>query len=172
MSAKIGETMIRSWLRHARTKRPTQGRPRPTARPARRSISVGIGVTTAASVLLAVPFRAAPAEGATRCTGVHLHPGASIQNAIRSRPGGTTFCLADGKYTTNVVLTPKNGDRFIGVYRDGSRPNVASTGAGGVFKGGKNVVIRGLGIGPSTNSGVAPGAGSTIRNDRIHGNRM
>ena len=172
MPAKIGETMIRSWFSHARTKRPTEGRPPPAARPARRSIAVAIGVTTAAYVLLAVPFRAAPADGATRCTGVHLHPGASIQNAIRSRPGGTTFCLADGKYTTNVVLTPKNGDRFIGVYRDGSRPNVASTGAGGVFKGGKNVVIRGLGIGPSASSGVAPGTGSTIRNDRIHGNRM
>jgi len=133
--------------------------------------AVGLATAVAASLLVG-PFAAAPAHGATSCTGVQLRPGASIQHAIASKPGGTTFCLADGTYTTKVVLTPKNSDRFIGVYQDGTPPNIANTGTGGVFKGGTNVVIRGLGIGPSATSGVAPGTGSTIRGNRIHGNRL
>jgi hypothetical protein len=139
--------------------------------PFRRSI-VMLAVVLAVASSSPVSFRSAPAQAAVRCSGVHLRPGANIQRAIVSHARRTTFCLADGRYTTRTALKPKNGDRFIGVYTDRSRPKISNTGTGGVFSGGRNVVIRGLGIGPSDNTGLNPGTGSTIIGNRIHDNRM
>jgi parallel beta-helix repeat protein len=50
-----------------------------------------------------------PAEAAT----VTLSPGANIQHAISSYPGGTTFILNPGVYRMQS-LTPKAGDTFTG----------------------------------------------------------
>lgn len=48
------------------------------------------------------------------CTGVELQPGADLQRAVDAYPAGTTFCLAAGTYA-GQSLTPKDGDRFIGL---------------------------------------------------------
>ena len=60
---------------------------------------------------------------------------AALNQAIDASPAGTTFCLADGNYSTTAALNPKDGDHFIGVYTDGTQPNIANTGSGGVFSG-------------------------------------
>ena len=110
-------------------------------------------------------------HAATGCTGVQLFPDSNIQNAISSNGGGTTFCFADGSYTIKATIQPKDGDRFIGVATDGTQPNIANTGTGGVFWGGQNVLVRALGIGPSDAFGLNVGTGSTIMGNRIHDNQ-
>jgi hypothetical protein len=52
-------------------------------------------------------------QASVTCTGTQLTPGANIQSAVNSKPGGTTFCLAAGAYTKQHVV-PKAGDKFIG----------------------------------------------------------
>jgi hypothetical protein len=54
-------------------------------------------------------------QASVTCTGIPLAAGANIQNAVNSKPAGTTFCLAAGTYT-NQRVTPKSGDSFM-VYR-------------------------------------------------------
>src|SRR5262245_2346393 len=112
------------------------------------------------------------AHAATSCTGVQLRPGVDLQDAVDSHGPGTTFCLADGSYTTGSAIKAKDGDRFIGVYTDDTQPNIANTATGGVFVGGKNLLFQDLGIGPSDNTGVNPGTGSTIVGNHIHDNQM
>ncbi len=133
-------------------------------------------ITLASAVVVASPLvvsiASGPAQAVTSCRGVQLHPGANLQNSIDAHGQSTTFCLADGNYTTRATIAPKDGDRFIGVYTDGTRPNIANTGSGGVFKWGKNTFYRGLGIGPSKGIGLDPGTGSTIIGNRIHDNQM
>lgn len=106
------------------------------------------------------------------CNGIPLRPGADLQRAIDEHDMGSTFCLASGDYTTAEAIRPKDGDRFIGLLRDGTRPNISNTVTGGVFAGGKFVLIQGLGIGPSNNTGLDPGAGSSIIGNEIHDNGM
>jgi hypothetical protein len=136
-----------------------------------RWIAFATAVVTGASVL-ALPLASAPAEGATSCTGVQLAPGANLQNAINSNGTNTTFCLTDGGYSTTAPITPRDGDRFIGVYTDATQPNIANTGTGGVFSGGRNNLYQDLDIGPSRGTGVNPGSGSTIIGTHIHHNQM
>jgi len=52
-------------------------------------------------------------QASVTCTGIPLAAGANIQNAVNSKPAGTTFCLAAGTYT-NQRVTPKSGDSFMG----------------------------------------------------------
>jgi hypothetical protein len=129
-------------------------------------------VSVAFALPVAVSFAFAPAQAAGGCAGVQLQPGANLQNTINSNGTNTTFCLADGSYTTTAALKPKDGDRFIGVYTDATQPNIANIATGGVFSGGRNLLIQDLGIGPSTNTGLNPGTGSTITGSHIHDNQM
>lgn len=128
-------------------------------------------VAVAASPLM-VSMASGSAQAATSCTGVQLQPGAQLQDSINANGTGTTFCLADGSYTTTAPIIPKDGDRFIGVYTDSTQPNIANTGSGGVFSAGSNNLYQDLGIGPSNNTGLNAGTGSTITGNRIHDNQM
>ena len=47
---------------------------------------------------------------------VNVFPGASIQNAVNSSGGNTTFCLRSGVFYLNSAITPKTGDVFVGEY--------------------------------------------------------
>jgi parallel beta-helix repeat protein len=47
---------------------------------------------------------------------VNIFPGASIQNAVNSYGGNTTFCLRSGVFYLNSSITPKTGDVFVGEY--------------------------------------------------------
>jgi parallel beta-helix repeat protein len=121
--------------------------------------------TLTAVVAVVAPVTLPPgALASVTCSGVNVASGASIQRAIDSHPQGTTFCLS-GSYNTSTAISPKNGDRFVGV----GTTNVASGGAA-VFAGGKNVAYVHLGIGPSKGDGVRPGDGSKIRRSTIHDN--
>jgi len=123
------------------------------------------------TAIVIVAATLAPSHATTSCTGVQLRPGADLQNAIDSKGTSTTFCVGDGNYSTRAALVPKDGDRFLGVYTDGTQPNIANTGAGGVFSGGRNLLVSHLGIGPSASHGLNPGTGSTITGNRIHDNQ-
>ena len=124
-----------------------------------------LDAATAVAIVLAVvcPIEGSIANAAT-CSGVVLASGSSIQKAIDSHAGGTTYCLS-GTYTTATPISPKDGDRFIGT----AATNISGTGSG-VFSGGKNVLYDSIGIGPSPGDGVRPGSGSTIQNSTIHDN--
>src|SRR5437764_4753944 len=71
---------------------------------------------TMATAIVIVAATLGPSQATTGCTGVQLRPAANLQNAVDAKPTGTTFCLADGNYTTRAALLLKDGDRFIGVY--------------------------------------------------------
>jgi parallel beta-helix repeat protein len=47
---------------------------------------------------------------------VNIFPGASIQNAVNSYAGNTTFCLRSGVFYLNSAITPKTGNIFVGEY--------------------------------------------------------
>lgn len=47
------------------------------------------------------------------CDGVAVAPGDDLQAAVDLHPGGTTFCLAPGRYEGQSVV-PEREDRFIG----------------------------------------------------------
>jgi parallel beta-helix repeat protein len=47
---------------------------------------------------------------------VNVFPGASIQNAVNSYGGNTTFCLRSGVFYLTSAITPKTGDVFVGEY--------------------------------------------------------
>jgi parallel beta-helix repeat protein len=47
---------------------------------------------------------------------INVFPGASIQNAVNSYGGNTTFCLRSGVFYLNSSITPKTGDVFVGEY--------------------------------------------------------
>jgi parallel beta-helix repeat protein len=47
---------------------------------------------------------------------VAVFPGASIQNAVNSYGGSTTFCLRAGVHYLYSSITPKTGDVFVGEY--------------------------------------------------------
>lgn len=128
--------------------------------PAKRWLAVAgtAGVMILAAIV--VPLGA----DAVSCSGVRLASGSNIQAAVNAHGPGTTFCLS-GNYTTGKPITPKTGDRFIGV----TTTNISSTGSG-VFLGGRHVTYDNLGIGPSHGDGLHPGPGSTIKNSTIHGN--
>jgi parallel beta-helix repeat protein len=99
-------------------------------------------------------------------------PGQDLPAVVSASAPGTTFCLADGDYTLATTIHPKNDDRFVGVYTDGTPPNISSVGPGPVFSGGQNAYYEGLGIGPSSGVGLSPGGGSTVIGDYIHDNEI
>lgn len=63
------------------------------------------------------------------CNGVQVSPSQNLATIAANNPAGTTFCLADGTYILSSEVAVQSGDKFIGVYSDGSRPVVRSDGA-------------------------------------------
>jgi parallel beta-helix repeat protein len=47
---------------------------------------------------------------------INVFPGASIQNAVNSYGGNTTFCLRSGVFYLTSSIRPKTGDVFVGEY--------------------------------------------------------
>jgi parallel beta-helix repeat protein len=52
-------------------------------------------------------------QGNIDCTGVQLSPGDNVVAEVATRPGGTTFCFANGTYRMMDRISPKAGDTFI-----------------------------------------------------------
>ena len=106
------------------------------------------------------------------CRGLQLTPGQDLPAVVSAAAQGTTFCLADGEYTLGTSIQPKDEDRFVGVYTDGTPPNISNVGLGPVFSGGQRTYYEGLGIGPSSGIGLSPGSGSTVIGNYIHDNEV
>jgi parallel beta-helix repeat protein len=106
------------------------------------------------------------------CKGLPVGPGQDLATVVSAAAPGTTFCIADGNYTLGTTIQPKSDDRFVGVYADGTPPNISNVGSGPVFSGGQHTYYQGLGIGPSNGIGLSPGSGSTVIGDYIHDNEV
>lgn len=75
-------------------------------------------------------------SGTTACTGVDIAAGEDIQAVVNAHSAGTTYCLQAGLYREQSV-TPKEGDRFIGVgsvILNGSRILTGFTQDGSLWK--------------------------------------
>ena len=108
--------------------------------------------------------------------------GSDVQSAVDAHPEGTTFCLHAGTYAVTDPITPKTGDRFIGLYGavlDGA--GLISTDANsGIFRAHNqdidNVTIRNLVIRNSPHAGIHAFSdhadGWVIARNEIYGNRI
>jgi parallel beta-helix repeat protein len=131
------------------------------------SMALAIGL---ASIILPLSTFAVPAHAATSCTGVTISPGASIQNAVNSKPSGTTFCLQTGTYRLSSGVLAKSYDRFIGqpgTVLDGQ--GVASQGlwGNGGTTGQRSVTVQGILFKGFTFEAVHAGYNWTITNNEL-----
>lgn len=122
-----------------------------------------------------------PAFGAN-CSGVQASPGQDLAAVAASRPAGTTFCVADGEYLVASRVVAQDGDRFVGVYSDGTRPRIKTATADHViFVGGADgVLVENLRVEgavhddlcePDCGRGVGgPGSNLTVKNVRATSN--
>lgn len=80
------------------------------------------------------------------CDGVQVQPSSDLSNVADSHRNGTTFCLQDGTYEISRAVKVQGHDKFIGVYQDGSRPEVTTDTAHHVFDtgGSDEALIRSL----------------------------
>jgi Right handed beta helix region len=115
--------------------------------------ALGLAVALSVAIYFAVARvvggsseHAARRAAASRCAGVSLKPGDSIQAAVNRHPENTVFCLADGTYTAQQVY-PRSGDSFIS---DSGRAKLDGRGKTFAFRADasdpSNVTIRGLEI--------------------------
>jgi hypothetical protein len=99
------------------------------------------------------------------CVGVQISPGADLAQVAAARPAGTTFCIKDGAYNITSRIVAQDGDSFVGVYSDSSRPSISTTKADHIIytSGADNVIIRGLRVSGAVHSdSCEPGCGRGI----------
>jgi hypothetical protein len=84
-------------------------------------------------LMLAVFADARQVEGVTSCTGTQVFPSQSLSSVAGSKPPGTTFCVRDGAHNVSNSVVVQDGDKFIGVFSDGSRPTVTTTTVRDIF---------------------------------------
>ncbi|QIN84364.1 hypothetical protein GBA63_18245 [Rubrobacter tropicus] len=73
------------------------------------------------------------ARAATDCSGVQIREGDDISLVADAHGARTTFCINDGEYPVVRSVKVQSGDRFRGVYGDGTRPIVRGAGATTIF---------------------------------------
>ena len=124
---------------------------------------------------------AGPAATAVRCDGVQVGPSEDLAAVAEAKSAGTTFCIRDGSYKVTRSVKVQSGDRFVGVYSDGTRPSVSTTRAQHVFDayGSTGAVIRGLKVRgavgndrcePDCGRGIGGGTNLRIVSVRVTGN--
>lgn len=124
---------------------------------------------------------AEPATTATRCSGVQVDPSEDLAAVAGAKLPGTTFCIRDGSYKVSRAVEVQSGDRFVGVYSDGTRPSVSTTRALHVFdaNGSRGAVVRGLKVSgaigndrcePDCGRGIGGGTNLRVINVRATGN--
>jgi hypothetical protein len=126
-----------------------------------------LGVTLAAiilslTVLLASGMAQAVGEG---CVGVQVRPGDDLARVAAAHAAGTTYCINDGDYSVTSNIGVQDGDSFIGVYSDSTRPTITTTTAQHIFYtlGADKATIRGLDIsGAVHNDACEPTCGRAI----------
>lgn len=134
------------------------------------------------AVLVCVLLYEAPrAEAASSCSGKRVYPSQNLTRVAAGSPAGTTFCLRDGNYEISGAVYVQDRDRFIGVYRDRSRPAVVTNRARQVFEATSSdgATIRGLRISgavggnycePYCGRGIQGGTDLTVDNVRATDN--
>lgn len=113
---------------------------------------------------------------------VAIQPGDNLTAKASAAPAGTDFCIADGTYSLNDPVIVQSGDRFVGVYSDGTRPQVrAVNGTEFVFNasGSTDAYISNLAISgavgtnhccPYPGRGISRGTDLTVENIRAYNN--
>jgi hypothetical protein len=125
--------------------------------------AVALSILVAGYTLLYAPQEA---KAAYSCSGKHIYPPQNLTNVAGSSPGGTTFCVHDGSYNISSPIQVQNNDKFIGLYNDGSRPQITTTKALQVFAAGNSnwATIMGLMISGAVGGDYCkPGCGQGIR---------
>jgi hypothetical protein len=129
------------------------------------------------SVVVALTTFSKTGSAATSCTGKQVYPGANLASVAAGTPSGTTFCVHDGTYSVSQSIPVTDGDRFIGVYQDSTRPIVKTTSARIIFNasGSNRALIQDLSIEgavgdkscqPNCGRGISGGANLTVANVR------
>jgi parallel beta helix pectate lyase-like protein/fibronectin type III domain protein len=128
------------------------------------------------------------------CKGVSVTAGTDLQAAIKTRPDGTTFCLAAGTYHVRSTIVPKSSDVLWGVpgtVLTGDNATATGirgyssyqvdvivrgitmtrfTGAGGVISLGNGWLVEDNEIAYNGGVGLRASSGSTVRDNLIHHN--
>lgn len=124
-----------------------------------------IGVVALLLVALAAANTAGAQTKASTCAGKNVYPGQNLASIAASAPAGTTFCIKDGEYSVTSNIVVQDGDAFVGVYSDSTRPTVSTTTAQHIFHtvGADSATIRGLAItGAVHNDACEPNCGRAI----------
>jgi hypothetical protein len=123
-------------------------------------------VVSFAVLVCTVLYAAQEAQAAYPCSGKQIYAPQNLTNVAGSSPGGTTFCIHDGSYTISAPIQVQNNDKFIGLYNDGSRPQISTTKAKQLFnaRDSNGATIKGLKISGAVGGNYCkPGCGQGIR---------
>jgi hypothetical protein len=99
------------------------------------------------------------------CDGVQVSPGEDLAQVASAHPDGTTFCIQDGSYEVTSRVVAEDGDSFVGVYSDSTRPSISTTTADQIIytTAADNVLVRALDIsGAVHNNACEPNCGRGI----------
>jgi len=123
-------------------------------------------VVSFAVLAWSLSYAAPEAYAAYACSGKHIYAPQNLTNVAGSSAGGTTFCIHDGIYNISTPIQVQNNDKFIGLYDDGSRPQITTTKAKQVFAAGNSngATIKGLKVSGAVGGDYCkPGCGQGIR---------
>ena len=102
------------------------------------SAASGVRIYAAAVLLIVISLLAfastrAQAAHESSCVGKQIYPGQNISSIAKSFAPGKTFCIHDGTYQVSSSIVVQSGDRFRGLYSDGTRPSIQTKSAYHVF---------------------------------------
>src|SRR5688572_19783181 len=100
--------------------RPASAAPVLSVRPTSLSVQTAVGTNALPQTVRVTnlpPTGVGPQATITCPAGaVDIWPGQSIQRAVNSYPGSTTFCLRAGVHSLTSSTRPKTGNTFVGEY--------------------------------------------------------
>jgi len=76
------------------------------------------------TVILAYTLSYAPGAEAATCAGKQVYPSQNLAAVAKGSGAGTTFCIHDGLYKVTESIVAQDGDHFIGLYQDDTRPAI------------------------------------------------
>jgi hypothetical protein len=148
--------------------------------------STAITGALGAAILSVLLFGTGPvnAQAITTCSGVEVTPGNDLAAVAAAHDAGTNYCINDGSYSVAEPIVVQTSDSFVGVYSDGSRPEVRTDVAEHIFYypvGEHDALISGLDVSgakggdycePNCGRGIGgPGRNLTVENVRSRDNQ-
>jgi hypothetical protein len=108
--------------------------------------AAALSVAVLGYCLLALSKAAPQAQAAYPCSGKDVYPSQNLTTLAAGSNAGTTFCIHDGTYNISKDIRVQDGDRFIGLYNDSTRPSIVTTQAHHIFNayGSSGALIKGL----------------------------